>query len=111
MIRFSRRDFKHGEHLFTSNHQLFEILQLIQENSTKQSEGGLYLDVQEAFVHEKRVLWRGNPDLVISDDIFDTVDMEALNVERVLYLSEGKATLVRPGSHWAKCTKRGSERS
>ncbi|MBN2186469.1 MAG: cob(I)yrinic acid a,c-diamide adenosyltransferase [Dehalococcoidia bacterium] len=90
MIRFSRHDFQHGEHLFISNHQLFEIVQLSQRNSTKQSGGGLYLDVQKAFAHAERVLWRGNHDLVTSDDIFKTIDMGALNVEHVLYLMRVK---------------------
>lgn len=86
MIRFFERDFSYGEHLFVSKYQPFEIVRLNQRKSATLSREERRSVAQQTLAFAEGVLLEGNHNLVILDDIFDAVEMEAISVEDIVRL-------------------------
>jgi len=90
VIQFIKGDPACGEHLFTSQCPLFDIIQVNPESSFDQTVEELKPTTEETLAFAEKVLLGGEYDVVILDEILVAINMGVVSTERILSLISKK---------------------
>lgn len=90
IIQFIKGDCPCGEHLFATQHHLFDIVQLNTKSCFGQTSEELSSTTEQTLALAEKALLSGEYDVVILDEIFVAVNMGVVSIEQVLSLTSKK---------------------
>jgi len=86
VIQFVKGNCLCGEHIFTSKHRCFKIVQLNTKNSFTQSEEELHLAIRQTLAFARKTILSAIYDMVILDEILIAQNKGLISSEQILDL-------------------------